>query len=337
MALTQLTHDFPLLIAEIANAHGGSRDYLQRVTADLCRTGVPAVKFQFIEADDFLTPSHPQYSLFKSFEFPLPVFSKMVRLLHGVRKKAFFDVFGDKSLEMADRAGADGFKIYASDIGNNSFVKKVISYGKPVLLSVGGATLDEIDGLVNICKGKTFCLMVGFQAFPTPLKESNVSKVKFLRERFGCPVGYMDHSPADDPFSAYLPCLAVGAGACCIEKHAYLKERKTLYDWQSAFDPSEFDHLAQLLKQSQTALGTPSFVLSRAEQAYSRSKRKIIVASRPIGPGAQIRSTDITGRCARLSPRDRFFTVNQSHQVVGRIARKKISLFEVISPESLDG
>ncbi|MBL0059170.1 MAG: N-acetylneuraminate synthase family protein [Elusimicrobia bacterium] len=84
-----------------------------------------------------MTPAHPQYELFKSFEFPPTVFSTLVRLIHGARKKAYFDVFGDISLAAADRVGADGFKIYASDIGNNPFIEKVLSIGKPVLISVG--------------------------------------------------------------------------------------------------------------------------------------------------------------------------------------------------------
>ncbi|MBK8574362.1 MAG: N-acetylneuraminate synthase family protein [Elusimicrobia bacterium] len=335
--MSKKPHAVPLLIAEIANSHGGSLSYLRRLTEALCRTAVPAVKFQYIVADDFLTPIHPQYQLFRSFEFPQSEFSKIVRLVHRARKKAYFDVFGEKSLALADRVGADGFKIYASDIGNDSFIKKVISYGKPVLISVGGATLSEIDAMVSLCAGKAFCLMVGFQAFPTPIVESNVNRIKFLRERYGCPVGYMDHSPASDPFSAHVPCLAMGVGACCIEKHAFLKERETLYDWQSAYDPSQFDQLLQCLKLTHAALGAPSFLLSHSEQDYSRSKRKLIVAARPIRRGAQIRPKDITGRCARLSPRAQFFTINQSDQVVGHIAQKEIQLFEVISPESIYG
>jgi sialic acid synthase SpsE len=333
--LKETSLDGPFLIAEIANSHGGSCDYLHRLTVALCRTEAPVVKFQYIVADDFLSPFHPQYRLFKSLELSSSVFLKMVRLIHGAGKKAYFDVFGEKSLAMARRVGADGFKIYASDIGNEPFIKAVLSHGKPVLVSVGGATLDEIDEMVNLCSGKKFCLMVGFQSFPTPIKESNVNRIKFLKERYGCQVGYMDHSPAADPFSAFIPCLAVGAGACCIEKHTFLKARKTLYDWQSACDPSEFDHLARLLRLTHDALGTPAVSLSRSERNYSRSKRKIIVAATTIQKGDRIRSTDITGRCTPLSPRGRFFTLNQSHRVVGRIARKKIQLFKIISPECI--
>ncbi|MBL0059171.1 MAG: N-acetylneuraminate synthase family protein [Elusimicrobia bacterium] len=195
--------------------------------------------------------------------------------------------------------------------------------------------MSEIDEIVKICSGKQFCLLVGFQAFPTPIEESNVGKIKFLRERYGCSVGYMDHSPAIDPFSEFVPCLAVGQGACCIEKHAYLKARKTLYDWQSAFDPSQFETLAHRLKKAQSALGTTFFPLSSSEQAYSRSKRKIIVAADPIDQGVRILPKNIMGRCAHLSSRTSFFTLNQSGHVVGRVARKNIQRFEVISPDIL--
>jgi N,N'-diacetyllegionaminate synthase len=325
----------PNLIAEIANSHGGSADYLRRLTSDLCATQVPAVKFQYIVASDFLTPAHPQYQLFKSLEFGPEIFGGAVKRVHAAKKTAFFDVFGETSLALARRAGADGFKIYASDIGNRPFIKKVVSLGKPVLISTGGAALEEIDDIVKMCRGRNYCLMVGFQSFPTPVEESNVLKIRFLRERYGCQVGYMDHSPAKDPFSEIVPCLAVAQGACCIEKHTFLRDRKTLYDWQSAFDPSRLDRLAGLLVKAQSAMGQASFHISHAEKAYARAKRKVILAAHPIEKGVRIGYQDVIGRCARIAPRREFFTLNQMDRVVGKVAYRKLAAFEVVSPGSL--
>jgi len=119
---------FPLLIAEVANCHAGNRDYLLELVDGICQTSAEAIKFQLIIADELLVSHHSQYSLFKSFEFPYSFWEKVVGGVKAAKKKVIFDVFGDRSLELAVKLNSDMFKIYASDVDDVEFIKRVVGH-----------------------------------------------------------------------------------------------------------------------------------------------------------------------------------------------------------------
>lgn len=279
---------FPLLIAEVANCHAGSRDYLLKLVDGICRTSAEAIKFQLIIADELLVKSHSQFSLFKSFEFSYSFWKKVVNRVRSANKKVIFDVFGDSSLKLAARLRADMFKIYASDVDDIEFIKRALSHKKKIFVSTGGAELNEIERIIELPGSKNICFLVGFQSFPTPLEESQLNRIDHLRRNYGCNVGFMDHSDPRDIFSLILPCIAVAKGACTVEKHVYLPDRKKTYDWQSSIAFNELNKLRDLLIKTQKACGKGGFELTKLEKEYFKKKRKIAVAARNIGAGEKL-------------------------------------------------
>jgi len=298
--MTEKNKIFPLLIAEVANCHGGSQEYLSELIDKLCATSIEAVKFQLIIASELLTPMHSRFNLFKSFEFDYPFWKKVVAKTKAVKKKVIFDIFGEDSLTLAIKLNADMLKIYASDIDDVVFIKKALSFRIPIFLSTGGATLDEIDEVVKICKGANICLLVGFQSYPTPIKESHINRIAFLRSRYGCKVGYMDHSSSQDTFSIILPCIAVARGACTVEKHVYLDNREKKYDWESAISPQDIDRLHLLLLKTIESLGDGTFKLTALEKKYFSEKRKVAVAARDLKLNERLNVFDLLFRWTDL-------------------------------------
>ncbi len=292
---------FPLLIVEVANCHGGSRAYLLELVDGLCRTSVEAIKFQLIIADELLVPQHSQYSLFKSLEFPSSFWGQVVAKVRAADKKVAVDVFGDRSLELAVRLNADLLKIYASDVDDLQFIKKVMVLKKQVFISTGGAELAEIERIIKLPGSANICFLVGFQSFPTPPEEAHLDRIAYLRENYGCHVGFMDHSDARDGFSGVLPCLAVAKGACTIEKHVYLAGRKKTYDWQSAVDYRELDKLRALLIKTQAACGSGDFELTKLEKEYFMKKRKIAVAAREIAAGEKLKRDSVVFKLGEVA------------------------------------
>lgn len=284
---------FPLLIAEIANCHGGSSSYMNEIVNKICMTSVDAVKFQLIIANELFLSKHSQYNLFKSFEFGYSFWKKIVSKVKSAKKLVIFDIFGYKSLSNAIKLNADMFKIYASDFDNLEFIKEVIFLDKPVYLSTGGATLEEIDRTISICKNKDICLMAGFQSFPTPVEESHLDRIEFFKKRYNIPVGYMDHSDGRSVFSEILPCIAISKGAVSIEKHVYLRNRKKRYDWQSAMDPEKIDRLQKLLEHSVKACGDKEFIRTELEKKYFESKRRCAVTSRDLRAEVKLKKSDV--------------------------------------------
>lgn len=279
-----------MLVAEIANCHAGNDDYLLELVAGLCQTSADAIKFQLIIADELLAPHHSQYSLFKSLEFSSSFWKKIVGRVKAANKKVAFDVFGDRSLELAVGLNADLFKIYASDVDDLPFIKKVIGLKKKVFVSTGGAELKEIEKIIKLPGSNNICFLLGFQSFPTPLEEAHLNRLEYLREHYGCSVGFMDHGDARDLFATILPCLAVSKGACVVEKHVYLANRKKTYDWQSAIDFHELDKLRALLIRTRAACGSGDFNLTKLEKEYFIKKRKLAVAARDIEAGEKLKN-----------------------------------------------
>lgn len=284
--------DWPLLLAEVANCHGGDERYLTDLVAALATGRADAIKFQPVYADELCSPLHPMHPVFQRLSFPpesWPAFASRVR---EAGKQVWFDVYGEYSLGVALSCEPDGLKVHAMDFDDVAFIDRVLDAGLPVLLSTGGATLDEIDAVVSAVAGRPACLMVGFQRYPTPLAEASVARVCALRERTGLPVGFMDHVGRDDEFARLLPCLAVAEGAVLIEKHVYLDDRETAYDSASALSPLELDALAALLGDTRTALGTGDFERSAEEVAYAASYRKPAVALRDLSVGTSVEVAD---------------------------------------------
>ncbi|MBU0686397.1 MAG: N-acetylneuraminate synthase family protein [Candidatus Margulisbacteria bacterium] len=257
------------------------------------KTKVDAIKFQPIIAREFMSFQHSMFKVFKSLEFSRRTWQQLGKRVKKSGKKLLFDVYGEVSLKFALEAGADILKIHAMDFDNFDFIKTVLKHKKPLIISTGGATIDEIDQVMKVTKGHPICLMVGFQNFPTPATEANLDRIDLLKKRFGCPIGFMDHVGNDSVFAMVLPCLALLRGASTIEKHVYLKTRKTKYDWQSALDPKAIDDLAVLLRNTLDAKGKDKYVLSKLENNYREKYRKNAVAKRDLSKGKKVKAGDI--------------------------------------------
>lgn len=280
--MTQGRTAFPFLIAEVANCHGGSRQYLEELVERLIRTKIDAIKLQPIFVDELISNKHSMYAIFKSFEFEFEFWQSVSNRIRESGKKLAFDIFGTESLHVAKRCKSDIYKIHTPDFDNVNLIKEAIALSRPLLLSTGGATLDEIDKVVRLLSGASICLMTGIQSFPTPVDQSNLNKIKLLKNRYGLPVGFMDHTSANDPFCMVAPCLAVQKGALTVEKHVYLKDFETKYDWHSAIDPSEIDLLRALMDKTLIAQGEINYVITDLEAEYARKNRKSAVATMDI-------------------------------------------------------
>ncbi len=284
---------WPLLVAEVANSHGGDEDYLRELVGRLAAGSADAVKFQPISAGEICSVGHPMRGVFESLQIQATAWASVSAEVRAAGKEAWFDVYGPASLAVALESGADGLKIHAMDADDDGLLDAALSSGLPVTISCGGSTPDEIAAAVEVAAGRPLCLMLGFQRFPTPVAESHLARVPVLRERFGVPVGYQDHSPGDDPMALVLPCVAVSHGAVSVEKHVYLPGRETPYDFQSAVSPDALDALRGHLVSAKEATGAPDLALSAAEEAYRLEYRKPATAARALPAGHVLRSEDV--------------------------------------------
>lgn len=271
-----------LIIAEMANTHGGSWEIAASLVRAAAKAGADAVKFQYFVAEDLVATDHPEYGLFKGFELPSDRWLDLVRLAHASGLLVLADVFSPEGARFMAEAGVDGFKVHSSDIGNLPLLRTVAALGRPVLVSAGAVMPRDVSVAVETLRAAgagELAVLLGFQGFPTALEDCKLGLLPWYRREFGLPVGYADHVDGDSPMSLVVPAMAVALGAAVIEKHITYDRTCRPEDYEAALDPHGFEELVRRVRQAESVMGREGafFSLSPAEKAYNRRMKKFPV------------------------------------------------------------
>lgn len=291
----ELPKNRPFVIAEISNAHNGSKNELEQLVEEIIKIKSDAIKFQFFKAKELLVPNHPEFKIYKNLEFPDSFWKKIFKKLEYKNIKIFVDVFSLERAKFAESLNVDGYKIHSSDIENFELLNYVSSLQKPILLSCSGCTLNEIENAISIIKkqNKKIVLMHGFQGFPTKLSEINLNRLNTLHDKFNLPIGFMDHVDGGLEISSILPLLALAKGAFIIEKHITLNRNLKGEDYESSLNPDEFKKMILNIKKLFSSLGTSKFILDTSELEYRYKMKKKVVTKKKLKKNSVIKKNDI--------------------------------------------
>jgi N,N'-diacetyllegionaminate synthase len=218
---------------------------------------------------------------------------------------------------------------------NPAFIRAVGAVSRPVLFATGGvaeAAVREALDLVGACP---VGLLHGFQTFPTPIEEIHFRELAALRERYGLPVGFLDHTDGGSAFALVAPALAVAYGADLVEKHFTLDRTEKGFDYQSSLNPEDFYRMVELLRQAERARGDGPQGEGEGAKRYHKLMARSIVAGALIPRGEVLTSqmlafkrTDI-----RFEPG---FAPRDSDRVIGRRATRPIQADETIREDMLE-
>jgi N-acetylneuraminate synthase len=165
----------------------------------------------------------------------------------------------------------------------------VAATGKPVLLSVGMATLGEVERALDILRaGGPVALLHCISVYPTPPELVNLRQLAMWRDTFGLPVGYSDHT-----MGLPVPLAAVALGACVIEKHFTLDRALPGWDHAISSDPEELRALVAGAREVHQALGSGVRVVGTAELEKRTSFRRQMVAARALRAGETVGADDV--------------------------------------------
>ena len=211
----------------------------------------------------------------------------------------YLDVFGERSLDLTCRIGVHGLKLHSTDVLNLPLIRQVAKAPiRRVVLSAGGTFREEIAEAVALLSGKHLVLMHGFQGYPTPLEDNQLSRIPWLRAAYpACEIGFADHVPESNPERLWLSAAAVGAGATVLEKHITSASVMREEDYESALNPDEFARYVVNMRQSYAAMGSAAdqadFGMSQAEQHYRHAMKKHVVAARDLPTGTRLAAGDL--------------------------------------------
>ncbi len=302
------------VVAEIGVNHNGSLERAKSLIDAAADAGADAVKFQkrsLYDAYQRRVVDSPEQNE-QSFQYLIPLLKEYelgesdYRALaaHAEKKNMLFFAtpFDEASVDFLERVIAPPiYKIASADLIAIPLIERILETQKPIILSTGMATSEEIDhtaALLHRSRAR-FILMHTHSAYPAPVDHLNLAMIKALRRRYGVPVGYSGHE-----LGIEHTLQAVALGACVVERHITLDRDLPGPDHSASLEPAEFAALVRGIRNSELALGAPTPRISRGEVANRLTLRKSIVAAADIPAGARITRPMLTAKSpgSGLSP-----------------------------------
>lgn len=328
------------IIAELAQGFEGRPEQARLLVRAAAAAGADAAKFQLVYADELATPDYKYYDLFRSLEMADAVWEELAAYAQELGIALHLDVFGTRSLALAERIGARALKVHGTDIANLNLLNQIAQTAVPkILLGAGGAFLPEIEQAIHALAGKEIVILLGFQSYPTPNDANQIARVRMLSNLFSTripnvTVGFADHASPENSLRVALAATAFGAGARVFEKHLTLGEVMKMEDHEAALNPDRFAEFVTVLRDCARAYGGCSeaadFGMSEAERAYRKMIRRHVVTQRALTAGTRIESADLV---LKRSSSDTPLT--DLTQAYGAMAMRDMAANEPLSPIDL--
>lgn len=302
----------PMIVAEISANHGGSLYDAQRLVEAAAQAGADAVKFQcWTEGTMALDDTRFQggawdgrllRDIYREAFTPWHWFEALFDLARGMELVPFASVFDEGALQFLEDLGCPIYKIASFELTDKRLLQKVSQTGKPMILSTGMATYEEIRQAVHTIKAgrcAELTLLHCVSAYPAPPKEMNVATIGYLAREFRCRAGLSDHSRGFG-----VAALAAGLGAKVIEKHLCLPNTNTP-DIHFSLNPREFHEMVVACRQAAEALGEPNVGPTKSQETM-RGLRRGLYWAKDLPAGHTVKPEDIvTARpCLGMSALD---------------------------------
>jgi pseudaminic acid synthase len=290
-----------LYVAEISANHLGSLARAHQLVGLAGEAGADAIKLQTYKPET-MTLARKEFSvsiehqlwggmtLFQLYAEAMTPWEWHEELFEHAKElgmKAFSSPFDHSAVDFLEELNCPIYKIASLETGDVDLISYVASKGKPVIISTGASTLDEIEAAVEAAEKARdkLTLLVCTSSYPAESADAHVNRILTLRERFGVGVGISDHT-----LGIGVSVAAIALGATVIEKHLTIKRSDGGHDAAFSLEPDEFKLLVDEGNKAQAALGNAEWSIQTSE-AESRRLRRSLYISKPVKKG-EIASRD---------------------------------------------
>jgi pseudaminic acid synthase len=282
-------HHAVYIIAELSANHNNDVQLALNTIEAMASSGANAVKVQTFTADamtldlpssDFMTrpdsawAGQKLYDLYSKGALPYDWHPQLKAHANALGLDFFSSPFDLKAVDLLEELEVPAYKIASLEINHIPLIDKVAKTGKPVILSTGVASVEDIDLAVKTIRKyhNDIALLKCTTAYPTLPEESNLLHIQSLISTFGVIGGLSDHS-----MSPFIPAVAVANGAKIIEKHFILDRKKGGIDSHFSLEPHEFKQMVAGVRETEKALGSKVYELNDKGRNARRSMRSIYV------------------------------------------------------------
>jgi len=285
------------VIAELSANHNQNFDQAVRIIQAAKQSGADGVKLQTYtpgtitirsDRDYFrieggtLWDGRTLYDLYAEAYTPWEWQPKLKQVADDLGIDLFSSAFDDTAVDFLEKMNVPAHKVASCEIVDTTLIEKMARTGKPLIMSTGMASLEEIEEAVQTARkagAQQIALLKCTSAYPAPPEEMNLRTIPELFRRFDVPVGLSDHS-----MSAAVPVAAVALGACIIEKHLTLSRSEPGPDSAFSLEPQEFKEMVDAVRIAQKALEGVPFAIGPKE-AGSRVFRRSLFVVRDVKQG----------------------------------------------------
>lgn len=328
------------IIAEIGQAHEGNFKKALAYIEALVKTGVDAVKFQvhIAEAESSIhepfrvkiaTQDKTRFDYWKRMEFTLKEWKELKRYCEEAGVEFLASPFSNAAVDLLEEVGVKQYKIGSGEVNNFLLLEKIALTGKPVILSSGMSSFEELDKTVSFLKKRNvkISILQCTTAYPTQPYNYGLNVIGELKERYGVPVGYSDHSAKIETSIA-----AAALGAKILEVHAVFSQNSLGPDASSSLEMEEITQLVEAVRKLETALLLP---VDKSDNSNFTDLKNIfeksIAVNKDLKAGHVLRFEDLEAK----KPKGFGMEASRFEEVIGKTLKTNLNKWTFLNWEDI--
>lgn len=329
------------IIAEMSANHAGKIEHAFKIIEEAAKAGADCVKIQTYTADTLtidckadpyvikggLWDGYNYYRLYQEAYTPWEWQQALKDKCEEVGVDFLSTPFDNTAVDFLEGLGVEFYKIASFELVDIPLIEYVASKGKPIIMSCGMGSEEEIEEALAACRkyhNENVVLLKCCSQYPAQYEDMNVSAIPLMKELFHKPVGLSDHS-----FGSLAPVVAVSMGAKVIEKHVCLSRDIESPDSGFSMEMSEFAQMVQDVRNASVIMGNRSLDLTRHE-IDGLGGRRSLVAVKPIAKGEKFTADNVRSIRPALGIKPKYLP-----QLLGKEAKNEYSFGDPILESEL--
>ena len=286
----KLSRDEVYVIAEMSANHGGSLENALKIVREVAKTGADCLKIQTYTADSMtidcdselfrikggLWDGYKLYDLYIDASTPYEWQGRIKEECEKLGLDFLSTPFDKKAVDFLEDLGVQAYKIASFELVDLPLIEYAASKGKPMIISCGMGSLQEIQDAVDACKkvgNDQIVLLKCCSEYPANWNDMHLGNIPDMKNKFGTYVGLSDHS------AGYLGAVVgVSMGACVVEKHVKLNDVDSP-DSKFSMTMQEFEEMVLMIRSAKQIAKGPTYELTEGEKASTVFRRSVFAIS----------------------------------------------------------
>jgi len=338
-----LEKDGVFIIAELSANHGGDINIAKETILAAKEIGANAIKLQTYTADtltlncdkeDFiisggtLWDNKKLYDLYEEAHLPWEWHEELFKYARKIGIDIFSSPFDKTAVDFLETFNPSAYKIASFEITDYELIRYTASKMRPIIISTGIATIDEIQSAVDICRevgNYDIVLLKCTSSYPAPLNDANLTMIPSLAQTFNVAAGFSDHT-----IGSTAPIVAVTLGAKVIEKHFILDKSVGGADSEFSMEKDEFHEMVKAIRETEKLLGKVDYSMTDKKKKSRQFSRSLYLSKdikkgetftneniRSVRPGYGMHPKYIQGILGKVSNKDYAFGSQLKINMIG--------------------